>query len=199
MNLFTHIAISKLLYRELKDMVQLDKNSFSYGNIKPDIVKRGMNKPHTLENYLTVVCEKSEELIHTEYSIQDFSIRLGEICHYVCDFFCQYHLKDEILLSIREHSVYELKLHFKMKKITQNIDLKLGTKQLSRDICTMIKELRKEYLSCAPDMKKDIEYAFQATAWICESLSYFYAVDNKIIQNNLEQEIYLTQTIAGGQ
>ncbi len=89
MYFFTHLFIAKVLYQHFAGEVELNKRAFLFGNIKPDLPSATRNH-HTLENCLVTVSERADQLMEEEVSLVDFSVSLGEICHYVCDFFCYY-------------------------------------------------------------------------------------------------------------
>ncbi len=179
--------------------MDLDKRAFIYGNIKPDMTHTLLRDSHTLENYFLIVCNSAEKLMSNKSSLQKFSFELGIICHYVCDFFCQYHLNYEIFHKFREHFIYELKLHFVLIMNSSKINKNPEIKAVRRNISSIINELRKEYTAVPPAMKKDLEYALKATMWICESV-YFFS-DNYVKSNDNQElnESYLTLPIAGGQ
>lgn len=198
LNFFTHIAISKLLYKHLNGFVELDRRAFVYGNIKPDMTRKCLRNPHTLQNYLIAVCSSADDLMNKKVSLQEYSYELGEICHYVCDFFCQYHVDEEIFHKFKAHFLYELKLHFELMKNTSNINLKHNMNTAKANIALTIVELQKEYSKNPATMKKDIDYAFLATMWICEVISCYSAhsvdtfLDDKICE-------CFTLPLAGGQ
>ncbi len=191
MNLATHIAMSKILYSNLSSIMNLDRKAFVYGNMKPDLTHKLLRNPHTLENYFLIVCGSAEKLMYERVTLHEFSLELGEICHYVCDFFCQYHLDDELFHKFREHFIYELKLHFVLLKNSSKFNKKPETKAVKQNISSIIKELRKEYSDSPAAMEKDLEYAFMAATCICESVYNF--------SYNPVETSYLTLPIAGGQ
>jgi len=198
LNFLSHIAISKILYKNLKNNNELDEAAFVYGNIKPDLSPRCLQNPHTLENFLITVCRNADDLINNEVSLKEYSLELGQICHYVCDFFCQYHLNEVIYHNFIDHFYYELKLHFVLMKITSQINIKLGINDVNKNISSIIMDLRKEYFAKPEAINKDIEFAFSAAVWICESVSYFSSHSTNTILEN-EVEPYPSLAIAGGQ
>lgn len=179
--------------------MNLDKRAFIYGNIKPDITCKLLRNPHTLENYFLIVCNSAEKLMNSKVSIQEFSFELGEICHYICDFFCQYHIGDEIFHKFREHFIYELKLHFELIKNSSKINISIEIMAAKRNIALIIMELRKQYSENPDSMSKDLEYAFMATMQICESLYYFSSNYTNQCENQEIDDTYLSLPIAGGQ
>lgn len=176
MYFFTHLFISRKLYKHFLGELSLDKRAFAYGNIKPDISKDNLhNNTHTLENYLFYVNERAIQIIEKDNTITDLSSHLGEICHYVCDFFCYYHLNDAIYNRMFRHFLYELRLHYVTYVIYYNHKLKISStrKEPRKNISSIILEMRREYLSQPESYKRDIDYALQTAIWTCESILYY--------------------------
>ncbi|NLO10400.1 MAG: zinc dependent phospholipase C family protein [Clostridiales bacterium] len=94
-------------YTKSEHYHEIKKRSFVYGNVKPDLSKDLLSIPHTLENYFLTVCNNADNLMSNKTSLKEFSFELGKICHYVCDFFCEYHLNEEIFHR-KDHFFYEL-------------------------------------------------------------------------------------------
>jgi hypothetical protein len=188
MYFFTHLFLSKKLYKHFLGELSLDKKAFAYGNIKPDISQGCVHSSHTLENYLFVVNERANQLIEKELSLKEFSVDLGEICHYVCDFFCYYHLSEEIYNKMLHHFFYELRLHYEMYKILLRHQLKLSStrKEPRKNISTIVLEMRKEYFMEPESYKRDIDYALQAAIWTCESILFYMNFPSVLIK---EQEL----------
>lgn len=174
MYFFTHLLISKILYRHLSLEVELDKRSFAYGNILPDLPSQSRIH-HTLENCLFKACDNSKQLMEEDMSIKNFSARLGEICHYVCDFFCYYHLSENIHNKRLHHFFYELGLHYQLLLLyySRRIHLDKSHLEPKGDLRSIILDMRKLYFSLNPSMKRDIDYAFLSSVWTCESIIYF--------------------------
>lgn len=176
MYFFTHLFISKRLYKHFLGELTLDKRAFAYGNIKPDVSRESLhNNSHTLENYLFHVNERAKQLIEKEVPLKDFSADLGEICHYVCDFFCYYHLNEEIYNKMLRHFFYELRLHGEIYKIYFRHKLKISStmKEPRKNIASIVLEMKKEYLQEPESYKRDIDYALQTAVWTCESILFY--------------------------
>src|SRR6056297_2393813 len=188
MNLLTHIELSKVIYKNLKDKIVLEKNSFVYGNIKPDLTNKLLKKPHTVENYMHYVCEEAEYLMEEEVSLHEFSFRLGEICHYISDFFCLYHTDLEIFNEFKKHFIYELKLHFVLLKNIRSIGSKFGEINSRQNIHSIIEEFQNQYFEKPSNMKKDLDYAFMATVYICETV---YAFSKYSMKENRRNDFYV--------
>ncbi|HBM80434.1 MAG TPA: hypothetical protein DD426_06300 [Clostridiaceae bacterium] len=200
MNFFTHIAISKILYNHLKSQMELNKTDFIYGNIKPDLTRRVLKKPHILDNYLDYVCDGAGNLMKGEVPLEEFSIELGEICHYVCDFFCRYHLNIEIFNNLKGHFFYELRLHFVLLRLSreEKSEMEINNKKANRDIESIISAMRADYFSETAAFKKDISYAISTAIWVCESVVYFMARSTGPASNNDKIDSYVMVPSAGG-
>jgi len=198
MYFFTHLFISKILYQHFAGEVELDKRAFTYGNIKPDIPSPDRNH-HTLENCLSTVCDYSDRLMDDEVTLLEFSVRLGEICHYVCDFFCYYHLNEEIHNKRFHHFLYELRLHIELFRIRFKKRYKIMASGMGprKDIQLIILEMRKAYFLEPQCMRRDIDYAFSAAVWTCESIIYHLKYSS-ILAKEAELALYSLLTVEGG-
>lgn len=199
MNFFTHIAISKIIYDHLKLKIDLDKNAFIFGNVKPDLTYKLKKNPHILENHLFDVCDGAKELMKGKESLKELSTDLGQICHYICDFFCRYHLNILIFNKLARHFLYELKLQFVLFEMTgsEKSEILEKNKSARKDIESIIFEMRNDYLSGSAEMKNDITYAISTAIWVCESVLYFQAQSVEPALDN-ELEFYNMLPLAGG-
>lgn len=200
MNLLTHLAISKILYDHFERQMELDRSAFIYGNIKPDLSCKLMRKAHIMENYREYVCRSSGELMKDGRTLEEFSVELGQICHYVCDFFCRYHLNKEIFHNLGGHFLYELKLQYKLWKFTRKnkFELDIYSRKARKDISSIIFQMRSDYFSESVTLNKDIYYAISTAIWVCESVSYFSVQSTESVMKN-EMELYPMLPMAGGQ
>jgi hypothetical protein len=182
MYFFSHLFISRVLYRNFKNEVKLSKLAFAFGNVKPDLPPAIFKESHTLDNYLFIVYDKANQLINNDLSSKEFSVKLGEVCHFLCDFFCYYHLNDKLHKKLISHLFYELLLHLKLhiyrfKKKLQLPDIKTPPK---KGIASIIFEMRREYFSDPRSIKKDIDFALSAAYAIFKRILYFkkYSLDS---------------------
>lgn len=198
MYFFTHLFISKVLYQHFAGAVELNERAFAYGNIKPDLPSKQHNH-HTLENYLFTVCAMTNQLMCDEMPEEDFSVQLGEVCHYVSDFFCYYHVNEDIHNRKLRHFFYELSLHHKLLHMNSKQKFKVFPSRMKprKDISSIILEMRKNYFSQPKDMKRDIEYAFSTAVWICESIIYFLKYSSDLMEESAA-EFYSLPAKKGG-
>ena len=104
----THLLISQVLYKYISKQMnfKLNRVAFAYGNIKPDLNNKDINRSHTLEESLDSVNKYSEELMNRNISVKEFSRCLGVICHFTCDYFCLYHREGNEKKGAFEHLCY---------------------------------------------------------------------------------------------
>lgn len=113
MDSVSHIRVANLLmdYVEQVCGVTFDQGGFVYGNLKPDLTGTYLTKRHNPSIMMDEVMEKIR--VFTEkYTIgpvngRELSVDLGEICHYITDFFTYPHNDDIYERNLLAHYVYE--------------------------------------------------------------------------------------------
>lgn len=117
----SHFAIAHLVYASLKNKgVLLDRTAFAYGNIAPDYIPTMVFPTHFSKTCTRKIEEISRELAsrplhHSGRADADYSMRLGMMCHYICDYFCFAHNKD-FTGSLKQHAAFETALDAYMRK-----------------------------------------------------------------------------------
>lgn len=163
------------LYEELSEVVDLDKESFVYGNVKPDCSPIVLIKPHVLSIHSEGVAALAERLIEDDFSREAFSVDLGVLCHFLSDFFCLYHAKEEKFSHHLHHGIYEIRLlnyHKKnMASLLKNVfSLKV---EPFKDLRQTIKDFREEYFSLEPQLELDLFYAYRLCKLACTSVAHY--------------------------
>jgi hypothetical protein len=177
----THLLISQVLYRYISKQTnfKLNRVAFAYGNIKPDLNNKDIDRSHTLEESLDSVNKYSEELMRSDISIKEFSRCLGVICHFTCDYFCLYHREGNEKKGVFEHLCYETALHVKLVSLLLTGKINLNNYKISENSAeTMLLKLQKSYNSESEGLTRDITYAlFGATQIskliVCSSQLHF--------------------------
>lgn len=113
MDSVSHIRVANLLldYVEQTCGVTFDQSGFVYGNLKPDLTGTYLTKRHNPSIMMDEVMEKIRAFTG-KYTIgpvngRELSVDLGEICHYITDFFTYPHNDDIYDRSLFAHYVYE--------------------------------------------------------------------------------------------
>ena len=113
MDSVSHIRVAHLLldYVEQTCGVTFDQSGFVYGNLKPDLTGTYLTKRHNPSIMMDEVMEKIRAFTE-KYTIgpvngHELSIDLGEICHFMTDFFTYPHNDDIYDRNLLAHYVYE--------------------------------------------------------------------------------------------
>lgn len=167
----THNIMAHHISEHIKQDVNLnlDKYSFTWGNIKPDLFKSYIKDKHYMTESIDSVSNKILELSHlnpsnilSEKNFGKFSLHMGIICHYICDFFCLPHFKRWKYFEGEtiEHFLYEKRLNTKAKEMSihQKIILPDSHEITPVGIKNLINETQSEYKHIE-DYKRDILYA----------------------------------------
>jgi len=172
-NLFvqTHTIMAHHISEHIRQdfNLSLDKYSFTWGNIKPDLFKSYIKDKHYMAESIDSVSNKILELsylnpsnIFIERNFDKFSLHMGIICHYICDFFCLPHFKRWKYFEGEtiEHFLYEKRLNTKAKEIStpKKILLPDSPDITPVGIKNLINETQSEYKHIE-DYKRDILYA----------------------------------------
>ena len=150
----THLEIGENTFNTIEGRGRnlIDKKSFLKGNILPDISPKYRLKKHGRKQFEEIIDEKvkalsrlsSDEIIN-HLGKEKFSIELGVVCHFLCDFFSLPHdeewsFKESVTLK---HVLYEKKLH---KVFSKDIIIKESYKILGNsDYDVFFKNALKKY------------------------------------------------------
>jgi hypothetical protein len=109
-----HVAHLLMAYVEQTCGVTFDQNGFLYGNLKPDLTGTYLTKRHYPSLMMDDVKEKIRVFVE-KYTISttnghDLSVDLGEICHFMTDFFTFPHNDDIYSHNLLAHYVYEKRI-----------------------------------------------------------------------------------------
>ena len=113
MDSVSHIRVAHLLmdYVEQTCGVTFDSSGFVYGNLKPDLTGTYLTKRHNPSIMMDEVMDKISAFTE-KYTIgpvngRELSVDLGEICHYMTDFFTYPHNDDIYERNLLAHYLYE--------------------------------------------------------------------------------------------
>lgn len=122
MDSVSHIRVANLLmdYVEQTCGVTFDPGGFVYGNLKPDLTGTYLTKRHNPSIMMDEVMDKIRAFAE-KYTIaptngRELSVDLGEICHYMTDFFTYPHNDDIYTHNLFAHYVYEKRVAFVIRR-----------------------------------------------------------------------------------
>ena len=165
----THLLIGAYCYKVCNEKynLNLNKKKFLYGCIEPDLHKRGNKIKHTYSISKDKMLEYKEVIENNDLDINEASFILGKIAHYIADSFCKYHLEGYYGSDMKNHFLYEIKLHMAFKRflifnkdIFENI---LDNIEKSTDYLDELKRNREEYLKLEEEYINDIFYTIKTT------------------------------------
>lgn len=122
MDSVSHTRVANLLLAYVKDTcgVTFDENAFRYGNLKPDLTGTYLTKRHYPSIMFDEVMGKIRRFLDTytieQHNGRDLSVDLGEICHYLTDFFCYPHNDDIYDHNLLAHYIYEKRIAFGIRR-----------------------------------------------------------------------------------
>lgn len=151
---------------------KLNKIAFMYGNIKPDFCGKDIECPHILSDSIYKLEEYSNILINSNLSNKDFSVSLGIICHFICDYFCLYHGEKYKNKNIFSHNLYEIILHIKflILFIRGKLKINYNGELIGESIIFIVLNSYKKYSLETNSGIKDINYAISIAALVGESI-----------------------------
>lgn len=113
MDSVSHVRVAHLLldYVEQTCGVTFDQSGFVYGNLKPDLTGTYLTKRHNPSVMMDEVMDKIRAFT-AKYTIgpdngRELSVDLGEICHFMTDFFTYPHNDDIYERNLLAHYLYE--------------------------------------------------------------------------------------------
>lgn len=179
----THRIIAHHVYRQIRQNlnISLNPHMFAYGNMKPDVAPKLKAKKHYMEPTFDFVLDEIMRLIEdgvseNALSIGKFSVRLGVICHFLCDFFClPHHDREYFSDKLMEHMLYERDLHGKFTHFSgiDRIRLPYVGGVTKEDIKKAILELHADYTASPrgheTDMRCSVNVASAVGIWVIEN------------------------------
>lgn len=121
MDSISHTRVAKLLLTYVQENcgVAFDEASFLYGNLKPDLTGTYLTKRHYPSVMYDEIMGRLKDFLE-KYTLGDYnghalSEDLGEICHYLTDFFCYPHNDDIYDRNLLMHYIYEKRICVKLR------------------------------------------------------------------------------------
>ena len=122
MDSISHTRVANLLLAHIQENagVTFDANAFRYGNLKPDLTGTYLTKRHYPSLMFDEVMDKLRAFC-SNYTLRDangrdLSVDLGEICHYLTDFFCYPHNDDLYPHGLLAHYIYEKRVAMRLSR-----------------------------------------------------------------------------------
>ncbi|MFW6282074.1 MAG: zinc dependent phospholipase C family protein [bacterium] len=173
MNIATHLLICKKVYDDLSAYMEHDISLpyLLWGSIKPDIVKNNIS--HFKDDMLYLFYQKLETLKKMDYKNNSYkySLELGEIFHYLCDYFTYAH-NNKKFKKFFPHAKYENKLHKTAKIIINSLHFSPNIDYKYFSFVEIIEQKHKLYLSSVSSYQNDINFSYKIMLLVALKLNY---------------------------
>lgn len=173
MNYLSHIAIAKIIFDQFSQDLKssLDRQSFIFGNIKPDLANGGIPVPGSIVEAVDQISDKAECILSKIQILEDYSIQMGEICHMVCDAFTDRQPEGAGMLKSLHHLIKKVQSHRTISRF-ENSGFSAGNLEAAslKDVKVVIFNLLDAYGKKPIGNSKENEYSIAASVWVCESV-----------------------------
>ena len=180
----SHIILARYLVKESKDReLQKHKYAFYLGSVLPDIKPSFLYRRHEITRTFPDLQKRIKSLAEGEYQVQKetsdskYYRHLGEVSHYLADYFTYPHNR-KFTGGLREHCSYEEDLK---KKLRQHI---LSGKAASRKkkyiefsapeaLFDFVEKTHQDYLSHQNTVEGDISHIIPINSQVLKSITHF--------------------------
>lgn len=179
----SHIALAKYLVRESRDKdLKKHKYAFYLGSVLPDIKPSFIYRRHEITETFPALKERIRQLSFGDAAQKDKSSakyyrHLGEISHYVADYFTYPHNRT-FMGGLREHCSYEEELKQKLRQYISSgraASRKKKYIELSAPdrLFDYLKQSHQEYLMQQNSVEDDINHIIPINSQVIQSISNF--------------------------
>lgn len=165
----THRLIGEFLLKALQENhgIQLDKQSFLYGCILPDLNFSFIVRPHIPEKNAAQMEKRIDELLEHRLTSacfgKLFSRKLGVLCHFYADFFCSAHTRNfgnDVMAHVRyEKRMYDLLSDGRIALKDPGVARFPLEEADAEPICRRFDRLYEAYLKTELSMENDLDHS----------------------------------------
>lgn len=177
----SHISLARFLVREAGDDVLRRRwKAFYVGSLLPDCRPSFLTVRHEYDETFDLVERKIRRLIEEGAYLSEDSMRymidLGQIFHYIADYFTFPH-NSNYPGSLKDHCVYEKYLKFRLRSYIQENAAELcageGEKLYSvEEILDYIRRNHQEYMEQFRSVEEDCEYITRVCLKVLAAMVY---------------------------
>lgn len=184
----SHILLARYLADQMtvSESLQSHRKAFCLGNILPDIRPSFVTKRHEFFGTFDEIQEKLKKLVEEgmdQYKERVFWRRLGEIFHYIADYFTFPHNKT-FTGSLVEHNSYEKELKNRLKSCIRNGEAaRYQTAEIGfgsfGQLTEYIQEKHAEYLKKERNISDDIKYILDVCGQVFRGVCHLCLEESK--------------------
>lgn len=167
----SHISLAKYIVESLEEQeLQKHKKAFYLGSILPDCKPSFITVKHEMEGTFPKVQQELEELVErqrkSQINMRVFYRNLGEVIHYIADYFTFPH-NPHYTGNLRDHCAYEERLKIGLREYIQsgeakrnNAIVKASVQDLNstEDICNFIQKAHETYVKLKNSVEGDCRH-----------------------------------------
>lgn len=182
MKIKTHVKIAELAFNNHIKVIPkgFSKFMFNFGLVMIDQSWHVHTHPHYMQKSLKYIIEKIEELLSIKRFNGYYSLQLGIVIHYLCDFCCNAHISGSVG-NIAYHLKYERELQRYLLDNFDNLrnDFNKSLNNKSRllnsftSIKTSIENMLDDYMKGDESYLLDIKQCVEITSMVCTSVFNF--------------------------
>jgi hypothetical protein len=162
MNFVTHLKMASMFSHSLRSHPSFRTLPFILGNVKPDIRFTALSRPHMKRYNYLMFMDYVNELPSLMNSPTRFSLKLGEIMHHLCDYFCLAHRDETLYYQLKWHFDYENAIEKKLNQLSEPLNALSTSIDIPHydDIFECINEMSIYYDQFPHSIEKDIAFTF---------------------------------------
>lgn len=196
MKVRTHVKLAELAFNNnIKAIPQgFSKFMFNFGLVMVDQSWHVKTHPHYVQKSLGYVLEKIEKLVSVKKFNAYYSMQLGIVVHYLCDFCCNAHISGSVG-NIPYHLKYERDLQ---KYLLENYDVlgenfrsglnnKIPIGNNLKSIKALIEKVLNNYIKGDASYLLDIKHCVEITFMVCSNVFNYNLSVSKDIKYPVKQ------------
>lgn len=175
----SHISLARYIAQDMDfPTMNHHRKAFYLGSILPDCKPSFLTQRHEFGGTFDMVRERICNLSQDSDLMLDngrvYMRRLGEIIHYIADYFTFPHNKiyDG---NLKDHCIYEKELKFRLREYVKSGEafrVRIDTKKFetAEAVCTFIKKAHENYLKIEHGVKEDCEYIVRVCHQVVQAI-----------------------------
>lgn len=191
----SHIFLAQYLVNDIKtNQLMNHRKAFYLGSILPDCKPSFLTMRHeftgTIDMIQNRITKLTEEERKYEKSDRVFARQLGEVIHFIADYFTFPH-NDVYYGSLKDHCYYEKDLKFGLKRYISQYKTSPVAKKETKDgfkpfhcvqeLVDFVKTAHAEYLNMKHDIESDCRYIVRICRQVVEGILHLKDMNNKAL------------------
>lgn len=178
----SHISLARYIVQDMQMPVMLQhRKAFYIGSILPDCTPSFLTTRHEFDGTFSKVMERISRLVEEGQAEMEehagaFMRNLGEILHYLADYFTFPHNKT-YQGSIKDHCYYEKTLKFKLREYVKSGEafrdrIEVRKFQTKEAVFQFIRRSHEEYLKMKHSVEDDCAYIVRICHQVAQAILY---------------------------